>query len=71
MDVDHTPAYRAKTVNEIAEEFQVHRITIYRLLKGNLIPGFKVGRVWRFDSEQVRAWLKHPDGGWPKHHHKG
>ncbi len=48
---------RVKTVDEIANELQVHRITIYRLLKSGKIPGFKIGRVWRFDSDQVRAWL--------------
>jgi excisionase family DNA binding protein len=52
---------RVKTVNEIADELHVHRITIYRLLKRGKIPGFKIGRVWRFDSEQVRQWLAHPD----------
>ena len=67
MDANQTPAYRAKTVDEIADELHVHRITIYRLLKSGLIPGFKVGRVWRFDTEQVHAWLKRTEDGRANH----
>jgi excisionase family DNA binding protein len=50
-----------KTVTEIADELHVHRITIYRLLKDGKLPGFKVGRVWRFDSNEVRRWLTEKD----------
>jgi excisionase family DNA binding protein len=57
-----SPRSPVKTVDEIADELQVHRITIYRLLKSGKIPGFKIGRVWRFDSEQVRDWLAHAHG---------
>ena len=48
------------TVDEIAAELHVHRITIYRLLKANKIPGFKVGRVWRFKANEVHAWIANP-----------
>ena len=51
------PNSHFRTVTEIADELHVHRITIYRLLKDGKLPGFKIGRVWRFDSEQVRQWL--------------
>jgi putative molybdopterin biosynthesis protein len=54
-----------KTVTEIAEELHVHRITIYRLLKDGKLPAFKIGRVWRFDSEQVRKWLDGKDTSHP------
>jgi excisionase family DNA binding protein len=50
-----------KTVTEIADELHVHRITIYRLLKDGKLPGFKIGRVWRFDSDEVRKWLSAKD----------
>jgi len=49
-----------KTVDEIAAELHVHRITIYRLLKAGKIPGFKVGRVWRFRANEVREWVEQP-----------
>ncbi|HVN28688.1 MAG TPA: helix-turn-helix domain-containing protein [Candidatus Binataceae bacterium] len=49
-----------KTVDEIAADLHVHRITIYRLLKAGKIPGFKVGRVWRFRANEVHAWIEKP-----------
>jgi excisionase family DNA binding protein len=49
-----------KTVDEIAADLHVHRITIYRLLKAGKIPGFKVGRVWRFRSNEVHDWIESP-----------
>ena len=56
------PNSHFKTVTEIADELHVHRITIYRLLKGGKLPGFKIGRVWRFDSNEVRKWLSEKNG---------
>ena len=49
-----------KTVDEIAADLHVHRITVYRLLKAGKIPGFKVGRVWRFRMNEVRDWIEKP-----------
>lgn len=54
-DADHM-----KTVDEIAADLHVHRITVYRLLKAGKIPGFKVGRVWRFRLNEVRDWIEKP-----------
>src|SRR6202030_1085370 len=45
------------TVSELAEHLSVHRITIYRLLKGGTLPGFKIGRVWRFDLDDIAKWM--------------
>jgi excisionase family DNA binding protein len=45
------------TVDELAQRLVVHRITIYRLLKSGALPGFKVGRIWRFDLDQIDAWM--------------
>jgi excisionase family DNA binding protein len=45
------------TVPELAEHLNVHPVTIYRLLKSGDLPGFRVGRVWRFDLHQVTEWL--------------
>ena len=46
------------TVSEIAEYMNVHRITIYRLLKTGTLPGFKIGRVWRFSLAEVSNWMQ-------------
>src|SRR5579872_5562437 len=48
---------RILTVSELAEHLNVHRITIYRLLKNGSLPGFKIGRVWRFDLDEISNWM--------------
>jgi excisionase family DNA binding protein len=50
-------ASRILTVSELAEHLNVHRITIYRLLKSGTLPGFKIGRVWRFDLDEITNWM--------------
>jgi excisionase family DNA binding protein len=50
-------ANKILTVSELAEHLNVHRITIYRLLKSGTLPGFKIGRVWRFDLDEISAWM--------------
>lgn len=50
-------ANRILTVSELAEHLSVHRITIYRLLKSGALPGFKIGRVWRFDLDEIGGWM--------------
>jgi len=49
---------RILTVFELAEHLNVHRITIYRLLKSGNLPGFKIGRVWRFDLDEITQWME-------------
>ena len=41
------------TLQETAEYLRVTRSTIHRLLKRNQIPGFKIGRHWRFRLEEI------------------
>jgi len=50
-------ANKILTVSELAEHLNVHRITIYRLLKSGSLPGFKIGRVWRFDLDEIGTWM--------------
>src|SRR5579862_1800069 len=50
-------ANKILTVSELATHLNVHRITIYRLLKSGSLPGFKIGRVWRFDLDEIGNWM--------------
>ncbi len=50
--------HRILTVSELASHLNVHRITIYRLLKSGSLPGFKIGRVWRFDLDEIGTWMQ-------------
>lgn len=44
------------TVDELSEYLQVHRTTIYRLLKQRKLPGFRIGSDWRFNLETIKQW---------------
>ena len=41
------------TLQEVADYLRVTRSTIHRLLKRNQIPGFRIGRHWRFNVEEI------------------
>jgi excisionase family DNA binding protein len=55
-----TPRYtspgKMMTVREVCAYLRVSRVTIYRLLKENQIPAFRVGSDWRFNIEQIDHW---------------
>jgi excisionase family DNA binding protein len=43
-------------IRELAEYLKVHPSTIYRLVRGNAIPCFRIGRDWRFNLEEIDRW---------------
>lgn len=45
------------TINEVADYMGIHKITLYRLIKSNKIPAFKIGRQWRFKKELLDHWI--------------
>ena len=44
------------TLENVAEYLRVHPSTIYRMLKRNQLPAFKLGRDWRFNRESIDRW---------------
>jgi excisionase family DNA binding protein len=59
-DVAKTPhstqPSKVMTVREVSSYLHVHRTTIYRLLKSNQIPAFRIGSVFRFNIEAIDRW---------------
>jgi excisionase family DNA binding protein len=45
------------TTEEVIDYLHVNLRTVYRLLKKGL-PGFRVGRQWRFRKKDIDAWLE-------------
>ena len=41
------------TLAEVARYLRVHPSTVYRLLKSNQLPAFRVGKDWRFRLEDI------------------
>ena len=50
------PEAKVITISELSEYLRVHRSTLYRLLKKQQLPGFKIGSDWRFNVEAIDQW---------------
>jgi excisionase family DNA binding protein len=50
------PEAKVITISELSEYLRVHRSTLYRLLKKQQLPGFKIGSDWRFNIEAIDQW---------------
>ncbi len=48
---------RILTVRDVSHYLRVHPATIYRMLKKNQIPAFRVGSDWRFTVEAIDQWV--------------
>ena len=44
------------TLAEVADYLRVHPSTIYRMLRKQQIPAFKVGSDYRFNQELIDRW---------------
>ena len=50
---------RILTVRELAGYLRVHQTTVYRLLREQKLPAFRVGADWRFNREAIERWMIH------------
>jgi excisionase family DNA binding protein len=58
--------YGLLTVNEVAELLQVPVSWVYERTRSrgmDRLPGFRLGKYWRFDEGEVLAWLKRQRSG--------
>jgi excisionase family DNA binding protein len=46
------------TVSDLSEYLQIHRTTIYRMLKEGRLPAFRVGSDWRFSLDAIEQWQR-------------
>ncbi len=53
---------QALTVQEVSRYLRVHPSTIYKLLKKNQLPAFRVGSAWRFNIESLDRWCAEAAG---------
>ena len=47
-----------KTLEQVADFLGISKTTMYRWCKAKKIPCSRVGKLWRFDEEEVRQWAK-------------
>jgi excisionase family DNA binding protein len=43
---------------EVCGYLHIHRSTLYRLIKRSEIPFFKIGSDYRFNREEIDAWMR-------------
>ena len=49
------------TVEDVARYLKMEEVWVYRQLKtksGSRLPGFKLGKYWRFRREDILEWLE-------------
>ncbi len=61
-DFDEVVA-RVMTVADVSAYLRVHPSTVYRLLKRNELPAFRVGSDWRFNVEAIDRWRAQMEAG--------
>ncbi len=53
------------TIREVSSYLRVHSSTIYRMLRKNQLPAFRVGGDWRFTVEAIEKWRAAVESGAP------
>jgi excisionase family DNA binding protein len=46
------------TAEEVAVYLRIPQSTVYKLAQDKVLPGFKVGKHWRFRRETILEWVK-------------
>lgn len=46
------------SVDEVAEYLGVSKDSVYTWVTGKGMPGYRVGRFWKFKRDDVDAWVR-------------
>jgi excisionase family DNA binding protein len=46
------------TPKELGQFLKLSESTVYKLIKCNALPGFKIGDSWRFDLDEINEMIK-------------
>lgn len=57
MEVDVMPE-RWLSVEEIAEYLGVSKDTVYAWINKRNMPAHRIGRLWKFKSEEIDEWVR-------------
>ena len=50
-------------VKQVASYLKLHEVTVLSFARRGKLPGFKVGREWRFRVDDIRSWLEKREQG--------
>ncbi len=51
------------SVDEIAAYLGIKPPTVYKWIERRKMPAHKVGRLWKFKSEEIDKWVKSGEAG--------
>lgn len=57
------------SVDDIAAYLGIKRDTVYRWISERKLPGHKIGRLWKFQKEEIDKWMR--SGGDAEEHTVG
>jgi excisionase family DNA binding protein len=46
------------TTKEVCAILKTNRLTLYRLVKSDDLPAFRMGRAWKFERTALEGWIK-------------
>ena len=46
------------TVEDVADYLRLEPETVRGMTRDGKLPGFKVGRVWRYRSKEIKKWVQ-------------
>ena len=46
------------SVEQVAEYLGISKETVYRWLEKGKVPAHRVGKLWRFDTQEIDSWVK-------------
>lgn len=52
------PNEQLMNVRQVAEFLQLNQTTVYAWAQQGVLPGYKLGRNWRFRPSEIEAWLE-------------
>jgi excisionase family DNA binding protein len=45
-------------IRQVADYLQLNQTTVYAWAQQGILPGYKLGRAWRFRPSEIEAWLE-------------
>ena len=57
MEHEYNDSSVILTLNEVSERFKLSIPQVQKLARDGRIPAHKIGRLWRFDEEELKRWF--------------
>jgi excisionase family DNA binding protein len=52
------PDEQLMSIRDVADFLKLNQTTIYAWAQQGILPGYKLGRTWRFRPSDIEAWLE-------------